>query len=477
MSNIVGAYVSERGLSIIEARRKSSGLEVIRTEEVPGAIGAPTVAVERLVGALQSMGIRRADVVVVVRGFGVAHHILSLPRAADALVTPIAERELRHLEPGLGDAVVGWLPLPDEATSDEGPSQRQVLAAGAPRDLVEAFQEKLPRSGYRLAHFTVLPAAVQRLGGEFLASDGAAAMVSPLMDGAFLGFFLSGALRLVVEPPMGDEREHDVAALAEETELGAMFVRQQFRGAQLSSVVLAVGDGSLPADAEGTFETRLSVSTRRLEGALSAGAFAAMGGVIDASSSAPLALAGARRREAPSPRSTFERLSWAAVITAIAAGVFAVFFAYQSRQTAKALADARRKIEQQTGGVNAIQQTTDQRQLISDARAAMVFANKERADLQRTLINTAAAVSPSIRMETLSVGLATDGWTVTIRGTIVAETNGRAVQSLNDFYQSLPQRMTIRDLSLDQLGYGAELGMGAVTFQVSFVVPTLKKPT
>lgn len=481
MSTLVGAYACPRGVSVIEVRTTRAGLQVLRTFDVPASLATPAAAVAKLVDILDGAGIRRAQFAVAVRGFGVVHHVLALPRARDELLTPIAERELRRLEPGIGNAVIAWLPLPDEPPAVDVPPQRHLLVSAAPSEVVDAFHAGL--EAHQLLHLTALPAAMHRLNDEFERPAEATALVAPLRDGAFLGFFLDGAMRLVVEPPMAQEDfALDPATLAEEVELGVMFVRQQFRGAQVSRITIAASQESFP-DAEGPFADRLGLQPTRLAiRELSADGLAAVGAVLDARSAHPLSFAGSVGEGARGGgKSALRAASFAAIIVAALVGMFAVAQTIRARQASRSLQDARRRIEQESFGIASMRETADQRKLIRDAMAAVRFATKERNELQQTLGAVGSAVNYPVRLDSIRLDFGTDSWIVLLGGTIVAETNGRAVQGLNDFYRDLPRRLVLEDLRLEQLTYAdsgaaANTGRAVIGFGLTFVVPTSRAP-
>ena len=128
-----------------------------------------------------------------------------------------------------------------------------------------------------------------------------------------------------------------------------------------------------------------------------------------------------------------------------------------------------------------MRETADQRKLIRDAMAAVRFATKERNELQQTLGAVGSAVNYPVRLDSIRLDFGTDSWIVLLGGTIVAETNGRAVQGLNDFYRDLPRRLVLEDLRLEQLTYAdsgaaATTGRAVIGFGLTFVVPTSKAP-
>ena len=476
MSHRVGAYLCPRGVSGIEYRVARPGIEVVRSFEVPARIESERQAMEQLFRGLADANIKRAELAITLRGFGSVHHVLPMPPARDELLTPIVEREIRRLEPGLDAPTISWLPLPgDTADIRDGPAQRQVLAAGLPRHVVDAIEAAIRNAGHRLAHLTVLPAAMQRLYEEFVGRAEPTALVAPLRDGAFLGFFLSGATRLVVEPPHAPDEQHDAAALAEETELGAMFVRQQFRGAQLSSIVIAAPPGSF-GDAEQAFAEKLSLPVSRLSTSdLSSGALAALGGVIDSRSRASLGLGTTQGRAGPGRAGGLRSASYAALATAAAVAAFAVYSAYDARSVAGELRAARQRIEQQSFGLASIRQTADQRKLVRDAVALLQVVEDDRRALRESLASLAGAALPPVRLDSLQFDQGPNGWIASVTGRVEGASHGRSVELLHEFYRDLPRKIDVEEMSLDQMEYAdgdSETDVNrAVKFRMSFVVP------
>lgn len=477
-TRVVGAYVCPRGVFAIEGKRARGGIEIERTLEEPAVLESALEAVDRVIDVLRTAGITRADVALVLRGFGVVHHVLQMPPAKDEMLAPIIEREVRRLEPQLGESVVGWISLPSlEAGGPEGGPQRSVLTAAAPSDVVHLFEQRLGAAGYRLVHLTALPVAMQRLLEEFDAGTDSTALVAPLPDGAFLGFCLNGGLRLIVEPPLPAGAEHEVAALAEEVELGAMLVRQQFHGAQIERV-LVVGSSESLTDAESVLAERVHVAAQRLGVQdLSPAALAALGALLDAQSPGPLALGGtSRRRSEARARSTLETISLAAVVLWVLVGAWTITETVRAKRAADALQTARRHIEQDSFGLTQLRSTAGQRKLLRAAVAAVRVVVTDRIQLQEALTEIATTVQYPIRLDTVRLARAPSGWLAVLSGNIHGVTNTRAVQALNDFYRELPERLRVDSLKLDQLAYADSAdGAAFVRFQLSFAIPTGKK--
>jgi hypothetical protein len=470
---LVAAYVCPRGVFAIVCKRRLGGVEIERVLEVPANTDGELGAADHLVSVLRNAAIARAAVSITVRGFGVVHHTLQLPPAKDDILGPIIEREIRRLEPDLGNATIGWVPLPPlDLGSDQVP-QRSVLVAAAPRVSIVAFENALSAAGHRLAHLTALPVAMQRVVEEFDDAGGSVAVVAPLPDGAFMGFVLRGALRLVVEPPLPHEAEHDSGALAEELELGAMFVRQQFRGAQLDRIAL-VGSREGLADAESVLADRLQLPAKHLGvRTLTPAAFAALGSLLDQQSSRPLSLGGGTRgRAAPGTASVLRTASMAAVVALVAVGVWTVTETVRAERAGSAVAAARQRVQQDSFGLAPIRATADQRRLVRDAMAAAQVVAKDRVILQEALAGIAMAVRQPAHIDSLSLHRVEAGWKASLSGSADGPSTGQAVQFAYDAYRELPRRAKIDSLNLVQLGYSAgtaRAGGALVRFQLSFI--------
>lgn len=474
--SLVGAYVCPRGVFTIECTRLGESVIVHRRFEVSVQIDDHLAAADQIIKALRSAGIAKADVAIAMRGFGVAHHVLQMPPARDELLSPIVDREVRRLEPQLHDAAVGWTSLsPLDQGSPEAPQQRSLLTAVVPAEVVADVERRLVNAGYRLLHLTALPAAMQRLLEEFDPSVDSLAFVAPLPDGAFLGFAINGALRLVVEPPLPTDAEHEGAALVEEVELGIMFVRQQFRGAQIGRITL-VGTKVSLADVEMALTERLHVPTKPLAVKdLSPAALAAFGAVLDARSVRPLSLGGVtlRRRE-ERVLSILEAAAFAAVLIVSLLGAWVVIQAVRTQRTGAALQTAQRRIDQDVFALEPIRSTANQRRMVRDAVAALRLVADDRAHLQQSLSGIAAVVRAPLRIDSLSLARGAAGWMGAIAGTVSGETNARALQELHDLYRELPERLNIDSLHLDQLLYtdreNEPAGGALVRFQLSFAI-------
>ncbi|HJQ20321.1 MAG TPA: hypothetical protein VJ867_08245 [Gemmatimonadaceae bacterium] len=473
----IGAYVCPTGVFAVECRRTRAGLQVERTLDVPALLETPVEAADHLVRVLTSAHVPRADLAIAIRGFGVLHHILQLPPAKHDILSTVIAREVRRMEPQLVDAEITWTPLPVSSHASAADAHAAQLAASVPRETLDAFRARLEGTPYRVVHATIVPAAMMRVAEEFDRRDDVSALVATLPDGVFLGFFLGGALRLVVEPPHDPQMTHDATIVAEETELGAMFVRQQFRGAQVEHVtVVGAPDG---VETEQAISARLGIPASRFAlRDLTPASHVALGAVLDAQSAEPLALAG---DAVGGGQTALQRALHSGAIAASAAALLlaigTVWGTVAARQAASNLAIARARIQQDSFGLVSAQSTAQQRKLVRDALAALRFVAEDRVDLQKTIADIAAAMSPGIRVDSIAMDRVMDGWAVAVGGVVAGETSGHSVQTLHDFYRELPRRLDINDLTLERLSYvddGSGPGAG-VQFELTFAAPTPRR--
>jgi hypothetical protein len=478
----VGVYVCGRGVFGIECRRAASGMEVVRTFGEPFALRTARDAADHLTGVLSAAGIARADVSMVVRGFGVAHHHLQLPPAADSLIGPIVEREVRRLEPHLTDCVVQWAAMPPlEPASPTTPPQRSVFAIAAPAETVGAFESGLAAAGHRLKHLTALPVAAQRLLDQFDSGDGTIATIVPLPDGAYIGFSLAGGIRLIVEPPLPSDMAHEAAALAEEVDLAAMFVRQQFRGATTDRVVLVGARASLQ-DLKTSLADRMRVPVKHLEAdALAPVGFVALAAVLDGDTALPQSLGGATRQRAVARGlSRLESISIAAVVILALVGFWTIVETARSMTAGRSLAAAQQRLERDAFTLAPARATAEQRRLVRNAMDAVQLASIDRVRLQTALAGIASAARLPVRIDSLHLVRADAGWRAVLTGDVESSTNARAVQALHELYREIPQRVTVDSVRLDRLNYtdaDGSRGIGAVRFQLSFaILPAAARP-
>lgn len=469
MSRDIGLYVCPRGVFGVECRIGAEGVSVERAFQFPKAIATSADVAQHLAQCLDALGSRGARISVAIRGFGAVHHSVSLPPAPDDILTPIIEREVRRLEPELGEASIAWSVVAEESTAGEGPVERAYSVAAAPDGLLAALDHAVRSSGNTLEHVTVLPAAMERVAQEFVTEHDTAAIAVPLPDGLFIGLSVGGALRLAIEPPVVDDPD-DVDALGEELELGAMLFKQQFHGATVGRIALVAGADRF-TNAEHALAMRLGVPVERVVvGDLDAAGCAALGAVLDARSGAPLALAGIAHLQPATTGPLGLAATIGLALLLVVAG-WSLVQGIRARDGAMALSAARTRIERESFSLTSARSTAAQRRLIRDARDAIHEIDGERLDLQRVLTRVSAATPASIQLDSLTADRAASGWSIHLTGRVAASTNAIAIQSLNDFYVDLPRRIDVAGLALQRLAYAdtsADAAQPAIRFTLGF---------
>jgi hypothetical protein len=467
MTRVVGVYICPRGVFGVECNQRAATLEVIRSFESHGRIESLPDGARLLNRTLAQNDIKRAQLAVAVRGFGAVHHVLAFPPAPEDVLDPVIAREVRRLEQQLPDPVVAWTRLV-EAERDQGPgAQSDVLTAALPRAAVTEFVRALD-AGHTLQHLTVLSSAMHRLAEEFLPPVEPSAIIAQFPDGPFLGYAVEGAIRLAVEPPVNsDDALPDAMAVADEAELGALFVRQQFRGAQISQAIAVASDDTYPA-VEEAVSSRLGVIITRLPLAgLTPGGVAAFGALLDARSSNPIAIAGVTaERRALRGTAKVRLVANALLVVATVVGAWAASQALAARGTAKALGNARQRIEQESSSLAPARETADRRRIVRDAVAALREVQSDQAALQRGLVSISAAVPNSISLDSMVLERSAGAWQTTLGGSVVGQTSGAAVQSLGTFYRDLSKLSLVDSVALKQLTYADTTGRSLVRFEI-----------
>jgi Tfp pilus assembly protein PilN len=476
MSRLIGAYVCPRGVFGIECRHHRSGLEVLGAFQTPVRISSAAEGASLLANSLAQAGIRNAEIVVALRGFDVVHHLLAFPSAADNILKPNIEREIRNLEPQLVDPVVAWLRLPPEpVAAGEPATPPQFLVAAIPRGVADAVAGAISSAGHSLLHLTALSVACHRLAEEFVSPTEATALVAQLPDGPYLGFTVGGVVRFVVEPSVKpDDASSEAAALGEEVELGAMFVRQQFHGAQIARATVVVSDDAYP-EVESAIGAWLGVPVSRLAVRnLSAGALAAFGAILDSRSAQCVSLGGRITRRVEREPPVLQIAAIATLALAAMVLIWAVAGALSAGTAARALRIARQQIDRESHDITPLREIAGRRKLVADAVAMMQEVASERKELQRGLAAIFSAVPASVQLDSVSIERVGNGWSAWMAGTVRGQTSDDADRRLNDFYRALPRAVPSDSLTPQQFVHADSAGVSSVRFQLTFELPSRK---
>ena len=458
-----GALISHDCVCLVEYAAERGGLRVIahRTENArSGSIGE---ALGRLSSLLSAVDARAATVALAIEQFGVFHHVMTLPGATDDVLRPVIRREVQRVF-GVVDPVIAFARgEPQErrepGRADPRTAPRQLFVAGAPSETIDALSRGIGEPHVNIEIATVVPKAIHSL---YEASGGSlepTAVLVCLEGGPHLSFFLGGRLELAIDPPIALEGERPtVAIMLDQVERGAVYFRQQFRGAAATRFLVAAREGEYDALAA-ALEERLGARVSPLfTGTTSPEAVVAMGAVLEAERVCPLDLY-------PHPPTLSDRLAVAlrgpnlAVACASVAAVVAVIWA--SSQVS-ALAMVRRETAQRQTSVQQAMLAVEPMRQIAQRRADFAhqvqfvrLSSDERATLATALEAMAEEAPPGVRFDSLRVSRVADGWSAAIGGQADGSSAAQAVRNLNTFFNAVRGRLGITSASLDQFDYPA----------------------
>lgn len=457
------ALAAPDGVTIAEVRRGREGWELVSEwrRRVPSATAAD--AARQLVALLAEAGVRRGRVSVVVRDLAVHHRTVQLPPAAPALLRPIVLRELQRDVPDVAEPVVGFVALPTAQTGAPLAGSRQdYLTAIAPRTVPDAFDATFGGAGLVGQHLTVLPQALQQLYTE---ADGAPEGTALLMfvdGGPVIGFFQDGLLRYLAEPKALDQGMVDADALVAQLERGAIFLRQQFRGAVLTRLLVA-SETRAQLEAVDKVQQQLGL---RVEPFVPVGgspaALLAFGAALDEAAGG---LTLFEPSEARQPR-TFGAVeavtlgAWAAALLAVA---WAAWSAIAMQRLEGEIARTRTEAAERLATLAPAVQTAERRQAVSDANGAIGAVYAEHAAMRQAIVALASAAPAGISLD--SVAAVRDSadptrWRFVASGFSRGLSGAQVVRALDEFYRRIPgaasRGVTLVDRQLDQLVYDAQ---------------------
>jgi hypothetical protein len=456
-----GALVAHDGVTIVEYRAERTGLRVVGSWTDAGRSTSIDEALARLNGLLTLHSPKRATVAVALEQFGVVHHTMTLPSANDAVLRPVIAREIQRAF-GVTDPVVAFTRgstderrAPDRANAATAP--HQLMIAAAPRDTIRALQAGLVTADIEIA--TVVPKAMHALYEAAGASAEPTAVLACVESGPHVAFFIEGRLELAIDPPIALEGDRPTTEMIlDQFERGAVYFRQQFRGASASRVLLAAR-----ADEYATLTEQLQSRfgahvTPLFHGAASPEAMLAMGAVLEARRDTPLDLF-------PHAPSSADRIAGLmrgpnGVVAGFAAA--AVLAAIWAGSQALGLSSLRRERETLRASVAAALPAIETQRHVAEHRADLVkqieFVNAssdERATLATALSGIASNAPEAIRFDSLGVTRGANGWTLHIAGKSTAGSAAQVMRALDAFVQSVRAVPSVSSSSLDTFDYRA----------------------
>jgi hypothetical protein len=446
------AFIAPDGITLVEHHRDRRSARAVDEWTDLRPIASIDEAATRLAAMFSQTGARKPRVAVVIEQFGVMHHTMTLPRASDDIVRPIVERELQRVF-GTSDSVVAF--TRGDAANRNANGPQQIVIAAAPPATVEALRS-LTATGIRVEIITVVPKALHALYESLGASKEPTAVLAALATGPHLAFFRDRRLELAMDPPIAAEGRPTVAMILDQFERGAVYFRQQFRGAEASRVLLAARDDEY-AQVAAAIEERFPARVAPLfEGASSPEAVVAIGAALEARHPAPLDLF-------PHPLRLRDRASALTrgpmryVTVAIAAA--AIAFIWSAAQVASLVSTNRESDDLRTtiaaeAPVVAPMRGVAQRRADLVSQAAFVRGSiAERASLARTLSAIASSASDAIAFDTLNVQRSADTWSATVEGTARGANTTQAVYALDALLRAIRGQHAVTSASLDDFDY------------------------
>ena len=488
-----GALIDPERIYVIQYVRKPGGVEITDHMSVARGMRTAEEASEALVELIRPVAGRgEAQVAAAIRGFGITYQLLTLPPAGADVLAPIIDREMRRLFPDIEDPIVGFAlggnidrrtgrPAP-VSSKKELPERRssastgetlplEILAAAAPRHVVDTVADTLGRAGIKLEHLTVVPQAMARLYREVNGSPDPAALTIMLQGSPVIGVFQGGDVRFISEPPSSDEAlsSVDVQTVIDQVGRARMYLRQHFRGADIDRIFVSA-DPADQAHVDAVLNAALNVDVIPLAPAMGPpAAIAALGSVLNAETGAEMVLY-------PSPadllraaeRNRRRRWTLAAAALCAIAILTAAFTTVMAARTAGDLRAARADADAQMERIAPALAVIGERTANADRTAATRAHTARRQHLSRVINGIRLAQPPNVDLSSASLSRVAGGWRVDISGTAVGATGADVLEGVAEFSRELPARVPLQGFALDAFEYAGEGGDMSGNFRISF---------
>lgn len=473
-----GAFVEPHGVFLVEYRRERDGLAILHHHSDQRRLVGLADAGERLGALIQSGGAVGGRLAVVLRGFGSTYQIMMLPPAEPAVLGPVVRRELARLNPDMErprvDFVVGGeVDRRKRVRPESGTPQQEVLVGAAPDLAVTAFGEELAAAGIELDHLTLLPQVVQRLYQQADGSLQPTACFIGLPGGPVIVFFYEGQLRLVVEPPFSEESDlpSQVQAIVEHLERGNLYLRQQFRGVELSRLLLAV-DAAGETDLIEALRLRLGYPVEKFPGLSSAPeGLVAMGAVLDGEAQKGLNLSPyAEAPEAVQERRRQQHVLLVGATVMAVAVIWAVLAVASDLKWSRQVESEKRVAESRMATLAPIRVIAALRQKHAESVSYLEMLATGQQHTQSVLRAIARAAPPGVQLNSVSLDRSGSEWSISLAGNAYGETPADVLLGIDRLFHSLPRELPMHDLILAELGdiNGGEFP-AAMSFTLTFV--------
>lgn len=488
-----GALIDPDRIYVIDYVRKPGGVEILNhmsvTRDMPSIEEASDAVVE-LVRSAAGPGDARLNAAI--RGFGISYHLLTLPPAGADVLGPIIDREMRRLFPDIEDPVVGFAVggnidrrtgKPAPVSVKKGLPERratatageilplEILAAAAPGHVVNTVAGTLERAGIRLEHLTVVPQAMARLYREVDGSPDPAALAIMLQGSPLIGVFQGGDVRFISEPPPSDEglSAVDVQTVIDQVGRARMYLRQHFRGADISRIFVAAEPAD-QAHVDAVLNAALNVEVVPLAPAMGPpAAIAALGSVLNAEAGTEMVLypSPTALRKSDAERSARTRTAAAAAVCLLAVA-FAAAMTVTAAKAAGDLRAERAAADAQMARIAPAMDVIEQRRANMERVRAIQGRVEGRQQLARLINGIRLAQPPNVGLTAATLTQTAEGWRVDISGTAIGATGAEVLEGVAEFSRELPARIPLQGFNLDSFEYSGEGNEMAGNFKVSF---------
>jgi hypothetical protein len=456
---------------LLEFEEGRERLRMTGQETFDGAVEVAD-AVHQLADRLEARGARDRSVVVVIRGFGVVHHMIELPPASPEIWAPVVQRELRRLEPGLPEPVVIFTPCGTVSRGQQ--TAHQLLVAAAPRHLLDELRDACAQRRILIDHVTVLPQALRRAYADLDGEAQTTVLLLMLESGPMLGYFHEGELWLIVEPPLtGTEGVQRSNVLREAMERGALHLKQLHRGAGPRRLLMGgpaadqqnLGWHLQEADGDAALEvTSLGTGLP----------FAGYGALADADADDGLSFGGNGARRQRRHRRVLHSVLGGAVVAALlfaASGVSAMLLQQQRAAEAQRATEAR--AIQVAPALDLLHTRRSHEQRVNFLSAL----DSEFLRIERILRELGVAAPAGLRFDALRLNRSGESWAIEVSGTAIGHSTAAAVSALHGFNAQLQRRLQPADAQLadfvylDEAAAFANGGAAGVRFRLDLSVP------
>lgn len=444
------AFIAHDGVTLVEHQRERGWVRAVGEWTDLRPVSSIDEAIAHMAALLSRIGVRKPRVAIAIEQFGVMHHLMTLPRAGNDVIESIVNRELQRVF-SMSDPVA-FTRSETAGAGANGP--QQIVVAGAPASTVDALRALAP-AGADVEIATVVPKAMHALYELSGAAREPTAVLVALESGPHLAFFLDGRLEVAIDPPITLEGDRPaVQMILDQLERGAVYFRQQFRGAEATRVLLAARDdeyGQIATAIEGRFTARVQPL---FKGASSPEAVIAIGAALEARREAPLDLhphpPTLAQRAGALVRGPMRYVAVAAAAIALIWGTAQVASLVSANHETKCLDESIASASAAVAPICAVAQR--RADLVAQAQFIR-GAGAERASLTRTLSAIATGSSDDISFDTLHIQRPADGWSATIEGTSQGATTTQAVYTLDALLRTIRAQHNVTSAALDDFDY------------------------